>query len=252
MWLSPHRCVLLHISVEITKHVWENPHRQVLGFFHTCLVKHTHRLISPWANGGLRLTSILGREWIWRTSVFIYLLFFFDVSVACVYNIIHFHQNFAHHKKHCINKHRRDIFVFALIFYSCIFVYLYIPPGPLYMTASAERELPDSLKCLQGHCRLKLMRTIIGIYLYICLFVNLHICLFAFIVGGLLVLKIIWSEENYKFDLSMRLSCHTSFDPIFFHNLQKLGVSLLFISLCQALAFSVMLCTWLILMIRQV
>ena len=51
MWLSPHRCVLLHISVEITKHVWENPHRQVLGFFHTCLVKHPHRLISPWANG---------------------------------------------------------------------------------------------------------------------------------------------------------------------------------------------------------
>ena len=193
----------------------------------------------------------MGRKWIWRTSVFICMLFFFDVSVACVY-IIHFHQNFAHHKKHCINKHRRDIFVFALIFYSCIFVYLYIPPGPLYMTASAERELPDSLKCLQGHCRLKLMRTIIGIYLYICLFVNLHICLFAFIVGGLLVLKLIWSEENYKFDLSMRLSCHTSFDPIFFHNLQKLGVSLLFISLCQALAFSVMLCTWLILMIRQV
>ena len=29
----------------------ENPHRQVLGFFHTCLVKHTQRLISPWANG---------------------------------------------------------------------------------------------------------------------------------------------------------------------------------------------------------
>ena len=37
----------------------------------------------------------------------------------------------------------------------------------------------------------------------------------------------------------MRLSCHTSFDPIFFHNLQKLGVSLLFISLCQALAHAV-------------
>ena len=45
MWLWPHRCVLLHIRVEITKHVW-------LGFFHTCLVKHPHRLISPWANGG--------------------------------------------------------------------------------------------------------------------------------------------------------------------------------------------------------
>ena len=29
----------------------ENPHRQVLGFFHTCLVKHTQRLISPWTNG---------------------------------------------------------------------------------------------------------------------------------------------------------------------------------------------------------
>ena len=32
--------------------MWENTHRQVLGFSHTCLVKHTHRLISPWANGG--------------------------------------------------------------------------------------------------------------------------------------------------------------------------------------------------------
>ena len=58
MWLSPHRCVLLHISVEITKHVWENPHRQVLGFFHTCLVKHTHRLISPWADGDMTQTVI--------------------------------------------------------------------------------------------------------------------------------------------------------------------------------------------------
>ena len=29
------------------------PHREVLGFFHTCLVKHTHVLISPWDRGGL-------------------------------------------------------------------------------------------------------------------------------------------------------------------------------------------------------
>ena len=62
MWLSPHRCVLLHISVEITKHVWENPHRQVLGFFHTCLVKHTHRLISPWANGELLPQQVESEE----------------------------------------------------------------------------------------------------------------------------------------------------------------------------------------------
>ena len=34
-----------HTYVEIA-------HRQVLGFYHTCVVKHTHRLISPWANGG--------------------------------------------------------------------------------------------------------------------------------------------------------------------------------------------------------
>ena len=27
------------------------PHREVLGFFHTCLVKHTHVLISPWNHG---------------------------------------------------------------------------------------------------------------------------------------------------------------------------------------------------------
>ena len=33
-----------HTYVEIA-------HRQVLGFYHTCVVKHTHRLISPWANG---------------------------------------------------------------------------------------------------------------------------------------------------------------------------------------------------------
>ena len=33
-----------HTYVEIA-------HWQVLGFYHTCVVKHTHRLISPWANG---------------------------------------------------------------------------------------------------------------------------------------------------------------------------------------------------------
>ena len=27
------------------------PHRDVLGFFHTCVVKHTHGLISPWNHG---------------------------------------------------------------------------------------------------------------------------------------------------------------------------------------------------------
>ena len=28
------------------------PHREVLGFFHTCVVKHTHVLISLWNHGG--------------------------------------------------------------------------------------------------------------------------------------------------------------------------------------------------------
>ena len=37
-------CGNYHTYVEI-------PHRQVLGFYHTCVVKHTHRLISPWTNG---------------------------------------------------------------------------------------------------------------------------------------------------------------------------------------------------------
>ena len=39
-----HTCGNNHTYVEIA-------HRQVLGFYHTCVVKHTHRLISPWANG---------------------------------------------------------------------------------------------------------------------------------------------------------------------------------------------------------
>ena len=71
MWLFFHTCVLKStyylgaICVAFTTQVCfiahtcgnnqtcvENPHRQVLGYFHTCLVKHTHRLISPWANGG--------------------------------------------------------------------------------------------------------------------------------------------------------------------------------------------------------
>ena len=43
-----HMCGNNHTYVEIA-------HRQVLGFYHTCVVKHTHRLISPWANGGVWL-----------------------------------------------------------------------------------------------------------------------------------------------------------------------------------------------------
>ena len=76
MWLIPHMfsfshtcvvkstyytgssCVVFTTQVCLIAHMCgnnqtcvENPHRQVLGYFHTCLVKHTHRLISPWANG---------------------------------------------------------------------------------------------------------------------------------------------------------------------------------------------------------
>ena len=40
----------------------ENPNRQVLGFFLTCLVKHTHRLISPWANGATLWRILIARE----------------------------------------------------------------------------------------------------------------------------------------------------------------------------------------------
>ena len=46
VWSFTHMCGNNHTYVEIA-------HRQVLGFYHTCVVKHTHRLISPWTNGAI-------------------------------------------------------------------------------------------------------------------------------------------------------------------------------------------------------
>ena len=62
----------------------ENPHRQVLGYFHTCLVKHTHRLISPWANGAVPCESLVSREF-----SRIFFQFHFSISISG-----HFHFTF--------------------------------------------------------------------------------------------------------------------------------------------------------------
>ena len=70
VWLFPHMCGKTHLftdssCVAFTTQVCfiadmcgnnqicvRKPHRDVLGFFHTCVVKHTHGLISPWNHGG--------------------------------------------------------------------------------------------------------------------------------------------------------------------------------------------------------
>ena len=69
VWLFPHMCGKTHLFTEsscvaFTTQVCfiadmcgnnqicvRKPHRDVLGFFHTCVVKHTHGLISPWNHG---------------------------------------------------------------------------------------------------------------------------------------------------------------------------------------------------------